>query len=142
MLLTERTRLLTVNADGPNQLIFLEHRDADHGAITATFNSGDDKWVTLHIALQLREVGDLGGLLGLCCAPEAAIRRRMDECGPCIRKGRGRVVHGHGAEAAAFTEIEGAELGVTDAHCIVQYGGKNRPQIPLRAGDDAPNLCW
>src|SRR5262249_53720885 len=35
----ERTHLLAVDADGADQLTFLEHRNAEHGTITAAFDS-------------------------------------------------------------------------------------------------------
>src|ERR1700704_2914484 len=59
----ERTDFLAVNADDADQLIVLEHRDAENSAITAERDRSDHKWIALDVSLRSRNVGDLGDLL-------------------------------------------------------------------------------
>jgi hypothetical protein len=84
LLVGERTDFLAVNANDADQLIVLEHRDAENGAITADRDGSDHKWIALDVSLRSRNVGDLGDLLRVCRTPKAGIRARMDDRRACL----------------------------------------------------------
>ena len=136
----ERTDFLAVNADDADQLIVLEHRDAENGAITAERDGSDHKWIALDVSLRSRNVGDLGDLLRVCRAPKAGIRARMDDRRACLGKCGRRVVHRHGSEAIALVEIECPELALAGPYGVVQHGREYRRQLARRTRDHLQHL--
>jgi hypothetical protein len=49
-------------------------------------------------------------------------------------------VAGDDAQCTTFMEIEVAELGLANAHCIGQHGLEHRLQLAGRAADDLENF--
>src|SRR5262249_28477304 len=140
LLVAKRTDLLAVDADGADQLIFLEHGNGEDRAVAAVRNGGDEKWGARDIGRQLGDVGDLRGLFGFSRPPEAGLRGWTNDCRACLGIGRRCVVHRQGAETIAFAEIERAELGLANAHRIAQHGREHRLQIAGRTGNDPQHL--
>ncbi len=64
LLVGEWAGLLAVDHNGPDQLVVLEHRDREYGAIAAQIDAAADKWIALHVGLCRLCIVDLGRLFG------------------------------------------------------------------------------
>ena len=108
LLLAERPDLLAVDADGADQLVFLEHRHAHKGSGASKF---DEQWGSRGLG---REVGNLHRLLGrsatakVCSGAVADHGMAPPLLGVCGR----RIVHRDGAETRVpFAKRQRAEVG-------------------------------
>src|SRR5215208_335180 len=64
LLVGERPHLLATDADGADQLVVLEQRDGQYGAVAAQIDAGADEWLTVHVGLCRLRVVDLDRLSG------------------------------------------------------------------------------
>src|SRR5215217_5297237 len=69
LLVSERADLLAVDGNGADQLIFLEHGNAENGAVTAALDGGNHKRIAPEVALQLGDVGNLRACLVSAACP-------------------------------------------------------------------------
>src|SRR5207249_11360720 len=63
LLVSERTHLLAINGDRADQLVVLEHGDAEHCPITAKLDGGNDKGIAFEIGRYRLDVGNVDHLL-------------------------------------------------------------------------------
>src|SRR5262249_30144900 len=84
----ERTDLLTINGDGADELIFLEHGHESQRADAGDIDCGNSQWMAVEIRLIFSQVSDLKRLSGLRnaaqrgCAAHRGAPPLLDICGP------------------------------------------------------------
>src|SRR5215813_10812719 len=87
------------------------------------------------------EIGNMRDLLRRNQQPKYRLIHRNDRVfPPQLFKCRGGVVHGGHAHLIAVVEHQVPELGVANAHRILQHGLEHRFQFTGRTGDDSQNL--
>src|SRR5262249_40194665 len=113
----------------PDKNAVPQHWNAENSAKTASCHSSDDERIALDVGAGLRDVSDLYRLFALSRAAKGAVRTRMYDGGACFSECRRRVVHRDRAEAIILAQIECAELGLADAHRVLQDAFEHRPQL-------------
>src|SRR6516165_3600036 len=69
----ERAHLLAEDVDDANQLIFMEHWDAENAAIAAKLDGSDGEWMALDISPLQRRIDGLAHLLCLRHTPKVCV---------------------------------------------------------------------
>src|SRR5262249_21342530 len=65
LLVSERAHLLAIDTDATNQVVVLEHGNAQYGPKTGYFDARDDDRIAIDVALVQRYVGGMNR--ALCC---------------------------------------------------------------------------
>src|SRR5262249_12155075 len=119
-----------VDLDDTEQLLLLEHRDAQHSACTGESNNRRLHGIG-YVAWYLLYVGYLNHLLGLQRAgkPGASARPNERRALSGLRIFDRGAVHDHGAKCVVLAEPKIAEVGLADADGVLQHSVENRLQF-------------
>src|SRR5262245_1173589 len=138
LLVGEGANFLTINGDGSNQLVTLEHRHHDISSNATKLDSDDCRWTAFGITLCRRDVDDVDRLLS---SNHLGQRARTDRATlACFRKRLEHIVRRDEAKPASLIEIEHAELGLAKPRRVRQDRIEDRPQFARRAADDLKDL--
>ena len=130
--------VLSVDGDGANQLIVLEHRNAQQGAGATGIDKPNEGRRTFGIGRLRPKVGDMDKLPGAGDTPEGRLRLRVNEgfTAPLFDM-RCWSMRCHGPESSVFAKPHDAELRLADTRGVLQHGLEHRVQLAWRARDHA-----
>ncbi len=132
LLVGERTDFLPVDCDRANQRIVFEHwHRNDRSRPTECCRSA---------------AGFIGRVAHLLCSynaiDQAAWNWLISASSGLQKLGKGRwyVVHGTHAQGPILMQVQYAEFGLAEPHCIRQHGFEHRRKLARRAGDHLQHL--
>ena len=132
---------MAIDANSADQLIVLQHRDAEYRPIATEIDGGDDNGMAFDVGPYGLDVGNLDHLLRGGDTPKDRVRRRSEQFA-CARLDirRRRIVGSNRAEAISLAEVQRAELGLANAHRVLQHGLEHRLQRAGRSGNDVQHF--
>src|SRR6516162_7975858 len=86
LLVAERADLLTIEGNGADELILLEHRYESQSVNASGVNGGKSQWMAVEIRLIFSEISDLKRLSGFsntahgCCTADRGASPHLDVC--------------------------------------------------------------
>jgi hypothetical protein len=128
LLVAEGAHFLTVDAEGPDQVVVLEHRHDEQGARAGQAGQCGDARVAIEKGRVRPDVDDVLHGFRHRQPPERILGREpYRPAQPLLGKGLRHVVHGDGAEGAIFVQRQHPEMGGAQL-CRVRQDGRTRDQ--------------
>src|SRR5271169_2611158 len=121
LLVVERPDLGTVDDEGADQLIFLEHRDREHSPGAGEL--GKLRSASIERIEFFQDVGDLNRLLSRHRASERGVRVRADYwvAPPHLYKWLRGIMHRNSPKGITFASIQDTEFGLADARRVGEH---------------------
>src|SRR5262249_55779076 len=130
---SEWADLCTVDDEGTDQLIFLEHRDREHRP--GVRELGELRSASIEMIKFFQDVGDLNRLLGRHRTSERGVWAGADHwvAPPRLNKWLRCTMNRNSPKGISFAPIQDAEFGLADTRRVREHGIKDRLKFAGRA---------
>jgi hypothetical protein len=133
----ERPNLLSINGDGADESILLEHRHREKRARSRNFHRRDTRGFALRVGRLSFDIGDVNRLLCLKQPSERVLRvRSWRFSAKILDKGRGGIAHRFDAKDLTVKAVHDPEFRLADLGRLFQYDVEHRRKIAGRPVDD------
>src|SRR5262249_47611653 len=139
----KRPHLSTIDDDGPDRFIVLQHRNRDQRANAGDIDCGNRQGVAVEIGSACTKVGYLDRPPGLRGADEADLRVGMiySARSQLLQVGLGQwAVERRGPVALSLAHSQRAVAGFAQPRGVREHGSKDRFQLAARTRDDAQHF--
>src|SRR5262245_20099426 len=142
LLVRKWPHLLTVDDDGTNEIVLLEHWNREQRSRAGEISQLNKRKIPIQIGLICPNIGNVFELLGLgepsewICWSDAEYWVLL----PFFGVGQRCSVHSYHSVAVPLHSKHRSELGVTNLDRLFQHSVEDRLQLPWRTADDLKNV--